>query len=247
MSWIARGSILAATIAGMVCLGGTARADYEWEYSVDGGAFTVLTLSDANNNAASVSLLGGTLTIAINTNSNFPGTPGDANLFNATTDVVNTSGSTHTVVVNVTETGFTAPTDPVNLTAFVGPVTIRQQAVGGATANASFGAQAFLDNSNADFGTEFATAAYSANGSQAGAGSISLADGVEPSSFNPITPSTPFSLTDGTTITLGVNTSAHLELSADAAAVPEPATLGLAFAGLGVLALVGRLRRRVSA
>jgi len=70
-----RSTAIAGALAVIVAAQSTAQAGpvYEWQYSVDGGAFTNRLLSDPNNNSDSVSLFGGNLTISINTSSNKPG------------------------------------------------------------------------------------------------------------------------------------------------------------------------------
>lgn len=244
-----RCSTMAVALAAIASLDGMANAApvYEWSYSVDGGAPTTLILSNPTSDSANVSLLGGTLTIAINTFSNSPGTSLGSELFNATTDVVNTSGVAHTVLVMVTETDFTAPTTPSELTASVGPVTLRlASSNAGGTASASFLGSSSVGTTA--FGSQIAsTNSYSASGTATKAtGSISLANAnLTNGAF--VSHVTPFTMTVSESIMLGVNTSGHIEIDSNfnpnTAAVPEPSSLVIA--GLGALGFVGYgLRRR---
>jgi hypothetical protein len=240
---------IAAALGAIASLTGKANAApvYEWEYSVDGGAFVTRALTSTTSNTDSVSLLGGTLTVAINTFSNSPGTSLGAELFNATTDVVNTSGVAHTVVVNVTETDFTAPTTPAELTASVGPVTLRlASSNAGGTASASFLGSSSVGTSA--FGSQIAsTNSYTASGTATkSTGSVTLANAnLTNGSF--VSHSTPFSMTVSESVTLGINTSGHIEIDSNfnpnVSAVPEPSSIVLA--GLGALGMIGYgLRRR---
>jgi PEP-CTERM motif len=241
-----RSMTIAGALVAIVASQGTARAGpvYEWQYSVDGGAFTNRPLSDPNNNSDSVSLLGGNLTISINTSSNNPGDSSGAELFNATTGVVNSSGSTHTIVVNVTETDYSAPTGMAELTADVGPVTVRRVTGGtGATATGTFSGLAYVSNTNTPFGGGISTNVYSASGSAPG-GSVSLANATLTNGAF-VSHGTPFAMTISETITLTPNSSDHIEMDANFTpqSVPEPSSLVLA--GISALGAIGfRLRRR---
>ncbi len=245
-----KGLIIAAAFATLVGLGGTARAQtYEWEYSLNGGAtFTVLNLLTGSNNAqnaiASASPVSG-LTISINTASNNPGSSGQSFLFNTTTSVNNTTGNSYTVIVGVTETGFTTPTGPGNLTGSVQAVTISQVNQGGATATGSFsGVQGFLAPGNAAFGTTDATNIYSQGTLTAsGGGTATGATGTLAYSGNPFTAGSSYSMTLIGTVTVSPNATSTDKISVDyTTVVPEPSTM--AIAGLGALGMIGYGLRR---
>jgi hypothetical protein len=245
-----RSATIVGTFAAIVALAGTASAapTYQWQYSVDGGAFTTLTLSDPDNNTASVSLFSGKLTIGISTNSNNPGTALGAELFNATTDVVNSTGATHTVVVKVSENGYTAPSTPSMLTAAVGPVTVRRDSLADPTsASGSFTASASVSGTNTLFGSTTSTNVYSDSGSTGVGGAPKSLSNATLTNGAFVAHGTPFSMTVSNSIVLGKNTSTHIEIDADFSpnpqAVPEPSTLVVA--GIGALGMIGfGLRRR---
>jgi len=246
---------IAATLATIFGWGGTGRAQtFEWEYSVDGGAFVVRNLIFGSNSATSatdsVSPLSD-LTITVSATSNNPGASAGAELFNATTDTVNTSGTTHTVIVEVTETSYTAPTGAGNLNASVGSVTVQRTSSFAGTATATFSnVYAALAGSNSPFDTGgFVTNTYGPQTLTTSAGSVNGPNANLTSASNPFTPTKPFSMTLVDPITLGNNTSATLKLDATftpsnvTSTTPEPSTL--AIAGLGALGMIGYgLRRR---
>jgi hypothetical protein len=245
-SFCNRLTVLAA-FALIVGLTATAQADstaYQWEYSVASGPSSgwMPVVGNLTSGTGTASVFGGALTITINTNSNAPGSGGVAELFNATTDVVNSTGAAQTVTVSVSEINFTQPIGVSNLTGTVSNVTVSQQSLtnptlGSATysATASVGTNTIGDTS---LGT---TNSFS--------GSLSGADGTGKSlpgavlTAPPVTTTGAFSLLVSNTIAVGVNSDATLSIRADLVAAPEPSTM--AIAGLGALGMIGYgLRRR---
>jgi hypothetical protein len=227
----------AAALAGPV---GEVHADpiFEWEYSIDGGAFTTRTLAFSSG-ADAVTLDGGKLSIVVNYNSNNPGTGGVAELSNQITDTVTNADTTsHMIVVNLTETGFTSPSGSIGtFQATIGSVSVQQLSGVGVDANATVGASAYLDDTNTPFGTKYATNPYSQSASSV-VNSVSLPNATLTYGSNPFTPGTPFSMTVSSTVNLGQNTRANAFNDATfVPSVPEPSSM--AIAGLGALGMIG--------
>jgi len=250
---------IAATLAMIVGWGGTGRAQtYEWEYSINGGAFTapmnLLTGSNTPTDAtasASPSGFGGNLTISISTASNNPGASNGSFLFNATTNVANNTASTVTVAVEVTETGFSMPTGPGNLNGTVGSVTVFQTNEFGNSATATFSnTWGALDPGNGAFTPTNQTNSYGAGPLTASGGATTNGpDGTLSYSGNPFTAGSSYSMTVANTVQVSSNATSTDKVnltytpSGTSGVVPEPSTMALA--GLGALGLIGYgLRRR---
>lgn len=188
--------------------------------------------------------------------SNNPGTQAFANLGTNTGSQVGTmfgsAGGTHTLRIEITQDGFTAPVGtPITLSTSAGG------AFGGYTSSVAgnkvdISVQGFLDNTNTPFGQPVA------GGSGAVTSSTTATGLTTPIVFNPsasinynVPGGTPFSITTVIeykfTLAAGSGQDIAGVSTAVAAAVPAPAGLWLAALGVPCMGLAARLRRRLTA
>jgi uncharacterized protein (TIGR03382 family) len=246
MNWLA-----AAAAAAMILGAGSAHASYVVSVTVDGGGAGKTgsqTFSGLGGGLASFSFFSGSLKVSASTSSAMGAN--NTYLFTTTTDVDNSTSLGHTVVLQVTETGFTLPTAPVALSADVGTSSIaavsKTAATGskskpGVTPAASFSLQGFLADTSNTYQTGVYSASLTAPNSPFNAADLG---GTVTSPSNPINNSIPFSLTEKIGIKVGDNTSATTSMTENVDAVtPEPTTMLLAFSALPLVGW-GLWRRR---
>jgi hypothetical protein len=112
------GTTFILSAAAMLAVGAPkAQAALIVDYSLDGGVTFVTLLSGASGST----LIGGSATLGafalsnLSILSNSPGTASPAKLLSASLDVQNTSGSTASIELVLSDTGFTAPTAPPSI------------------------------------------------------------------------------------------------------------------------------------
>jgi hypothetical protein len=240
-----------------------ARADFQVEVSINGGAFVAATVTTLDSQDAQYSyVVSGVITISGTLASNFPGAPTGAGLTLAnTTNVKFASATVGSVEIVSTQTGFTAPASSPLLLSSSGGGTI--QNTSGTATSASSTYQGVLDPNNLDFGagngstivvgtpppavhsTPAMTASGTAGGTTSGTGTAPLVYSPG-TATNLVASATPFSLTNVLTFSgqSTVNEVLAGSWTTTAAPVPVPAGLVLALTGLPCLGLGRWLRRR---
>jgi hypothetical protein len=250
---------LAAVLAGMALLaapGLQAQASFAITVFVDGVNQGVALDAGSNANGFSVSnaVVSNFDISSITSTTNFSGTPSGSLMSNTSNNKISTAfgagGGTHTITVVISENGWLAPTGT--------PLTLSSSANGSAgdaggsvTVNATN--QGFLDTSNTLATTTApggsSTTLANATASQTAVGTANLIYSPSPSVAS-VPGGTPFTMTEVFSFKFTVSAGSGQDtanvagsVSAISAAVPEPASLVLAFTGLPFLGL-GWLRRR---
>jgi len=248
---------LAAVLIGTIALGApsTARAAYDVRVYDDGvlqGGIGVLVIGNSL-------VFTGTTTHFDITNgagsSNNPGTNPNSHLSLSSNEQITTTfgatGGTHTIRIELSQTGWTAPTGtPLTLSSSAGGSYIGTQTGNSVTSTY----QGFLDNTNTLFGQPVAgsTPLQSATANGSGNPNLSTPLVFGPGTVNAFAPGgVPFSMTDVltfsfTTVAGSGQDTANVAAST-VASVPAPAGLFLVIAGLPCLGAGAWLRRRVKA
>jgi len=208
-----------------------AQADIEITYSVDGGA--AVTCGPAANGPISCSGLPST-PLNISTLSGFtnaPGTPSLSELTSATVAITNSTSATHTVVINVMSDTYTAPTAPATLLSHIGGTV----AVGSANDALSFKSCVGGNNLTGCSGATFS--------SGTGAPSITGTGSFQSDQTGTVASlSSPYSIDEMITLTLGAGASVNFSASSTLTSVPEPASVFLL--GGVLLGLAKVIRRK---
>jgi hypothetical protein len=235
---------LGAFLAGALLLGTATPARANLELDLQDGNGTVVHVNVPNDQGPAVFIGtlgpggagGGDFQIFISVgSSNSPGTNNLAYTQQGTVDIINLTGSTHTLHINVSAQNFTDPQSPPPLLV---TDTISGSVLSGNLLSGTF--QGFADTSNALFGTGFA--GQNLNIGNTGQGNSFHANG----SANGFSPNgVPYSLSNFLTVQL--SGGGHLTLTGGNVETlqpaPAPAGMVLALTALPCLAL-GWLRRR---
>jgi len=255
-----RNFLFLAVLAGLTMAGlaPPARADFEVEISINGGAFVAASVTTLDSQDATYAyVVSGVVTISGSLASNFPGAPQGAGLtLSNTTNVKFASTTVGSLEIISTQTGFTAPVGSPLILSSSGGGTL--QNTSGTTTSVSSTYQGILDPHDLDFGAgngstllpliappaSNSTPAMVASGNTSGTGTTPLV--YSPGTSNNIVPSaTPFSLTNIVTFT-GQSTVNEIVGGSwtTTAAVPAPAGLLLALVGIPTLGIGAWFRRR---
>ncbi len=226
--------LYAATALGAAALAYPASAALVLDESVNGGGFTnICTGTIVCSPGLTFTDPAGIVFLILGASDNSPGTPGNADVTQASVRVTNNSGATQSIVLRAGATGYTAPAGNVVLSNNISGTVVE-----GSPANL-FSSTACANPTNAQnscaggFTTGIITADITGSNT-AGANSDSLA-----------IPSlgSPFSLTQITDFTLGNGVVLTYSNSADVSPVAEPASLGMLGIGLLGLAFVSSRKR----
>jgi hypothetical protein len=220
----------------LVVLPVVAHAGLLAQYSTDGGATFTPICSDVSGGSCSSTFTSsnGLDFLAFGATSNSPGTTTSANLFSATLRLQNNSGATQSLILSIGDTDFANPTAPPTATLLNN---VAGTVIVGGAANA-LTSIACIDQGNGQnvCPGDYTTPAINAAITLPGAGSNTTTTPVA-------TLTGPYSLTELITLTLSNGALLNYTSSSDviAAAVPEPAALGIL--GLGLLGLAAVRRR----
>jgi len=232
-----------------------AKAIFAISFQTSSGTTTVLDGGAGDTNVAvgkigySGTIDGFDISVFLST-SNSPGSSTLAQVAIGSLDLNNTLGTSNNIVIRAADQGFLVgsqgagtPAGPLTLTSSVsGMVT---PGVAGDISNVKF--QSFADAGNNPlstfpFGSAFATTQLNSGNLTSDDGSsvgFNLKTGKQ--GFND--PSAPYSLASALDITLSGGSSLNAVSGKTEIAVPEPASLAMAFVGLSVLGFGGWLRR----
>ncbi|HTV90922.1 MAG TPA: hypothetical protein VME41_18065, partial [Stellaceae bacterium] len=197
-----------------------ANADVIAEYSVDGGATYNPICSAPSGSAcsnASITTSNGILLTLSSAGSNSPGTASLADVVSSTLQITNTSGAAESILINIGDVNFTAPTTP--------PDVIVNNHIGGTivvpSALDTASLVSYVNESNGQNATSgFATSPAAPN--ITGSGSFSQDSFLDLPSLT-----APFSLTEVLSLTLGAGSSINYSTSTTLSPVPEPMSLTL--------------------
>jgi hypothetical protein len=238
--------------AGMGLLAPAARANMEVTFQEDSGLVRMIPGSPGADfgslgfNGYYSDALGFTSTptdfkvVFFGTTANPGSLGGSSNLMTSTTEVTNTTGSPHTLNINVTEQDYTFPGtsgSTLSMTSHIGGTVT----TGGPSQTLTF--QSFADNLNRDFGTDATT---TSTGKQTpdvtGSMASSYKNDATPATFSRT--STLYSVTVTNALALVAGGDLNYGSTTTLAATPAPAGLVLALTGLPALGIGGWLRRR---
>jgi hypothetical protein len=199
----------------------------------DGGAFT--TVITTNGGSYTNAAFGDFAITSLSASSNTPGTKLIADLLSTNLSVVNNGAGTHTLHIQWSDIGFTAPGSSGSTLAVLSHIggTVF---VGAKDGSLKF--QSYADNSNTLFGFGDFTTGVQGPISLASAGSYD-----SDAAGNFLRSSGTYSLSGTADITLGSGGSINFTTSETLTAVPAPAALVLALTGLPCLG-AGYLARR---
>ena len=218
---------------------------------INAGALGVLTTTVSDSTATSGTLTLGNSSTAIPfgdftvlgsiSTSNSPGSIA-AQLLSNSLAVTNTTGTTHTIDLKISDNGYTSPANPLfTATANGGFATVSG---GGSVSGDTANAKAFASFANTLFGTNVTIQNFSFT---AGTGTLDSYSNTVASA--PGGASIPYSMTVELIFTLAggnILTNRGDGITASAV-VPEPATLAMAFSILPMIGLAAWRRRRQSA
>jgi len=255
--WLVVGLIAAGSSVVGPLSGAQAAPLLEIRAAIDGGPFTldVVDNGPGDNNPAVGIIALGSATVPINfggllvfgsvSSSNAPGGV-LSQVASQSLQVVNTSGATHTVLLQISDRDFNLPPSPLTLSGTASgtfsPVTgTGNTQVGGSTATAL----AFADPGDVKFVNGFLVQNFT-TGPPAAAGTPLLSY-ANTQSAGPLSYATAYSMTVQLTYTLPnnvqLNSRSDVIQAVSAAVVPEPSTVVMALSGLPLLGGLW-LRRR---
>lgn len=226
--------LYAATALGAIALAAPSNAALVLDESVNGGAFSpICTGTVACTPGLTFTDPAGIVFLILGASDNSPGTPGNADVTQASVRVTNSSGATQSIILRAGATGYTAPAGNVVLSNNISGTVVEGSPVNLFSSTAC----ANPTNGQNSCAGGFTTGLISANitgSNTVGANHDSLA-----------IPSlgTPFSLTQISDFTLGNGVVLTYSNSADVSPVPEPASLLLLGTGLLGLAFVSSRKR----
>lgn len=268
--------LLAAVVAAAAVFGSTSSAEAAYLYGVrvyDSGVLQFEAVYDSTTNTSTINVgtgafgVGGNSLIFTTNTTNFtisngsglsnnPGTQGGSNLNLSSNEHIDTTfgtaGGTHTIRIEISQTGWTAPTGtPLTLSSSAGGSTAYLQGTN-LFATQTIGAtyQGFLANDNVLFAQPAAgsTPIQTASTSQSSVGTLPLVFSPGTSTNVTVPGGTPFSMTDALefsfTLSAGSGQAAANVSASTVASVPAPAGLVLALTALPALGIGGWLRRR---
>jgi hypothetical protein len=231
-------------VASALALGTSARADLVLTLQEDSG--TVVTVDVPANTGPAIfsgdinhsgAVLVGDFTILISVGtSNSPG-GSSALVSQGSISITNNTTSSLELKVNVSAQGFTSPNSPPPLTVLD---TFAGTLVNGSVTGTFKGT---ADATNALFGTGFTNSGLNLSYSASGFSQSISQNGSASAAFSPN--GSTYSLSSFTDLTLGGGSvlTGHLG-NEQTVPTPEPASLAMAFSGLGLLGGAGWLRRR---
>jgi hypothetical protein len=233
-----RTSLFAAVATALAIGAPQARANIIVEYSLNGGATFNPLLSGPSGSTQAITsdTLGAFSVSVLSVQSNSPGTTSIAKLLSDSLDIVNTSGSTASIVFAFSDVGFTSPTAPPSL--------LLNSHIGGSVTT---GSSANLASFTSCVSTTDANLTSCAGATDvAGPGTPGITAGsFHDDKFATITAlAGPYSLTSIFDVTLGAGSDVGFQANASLAPIPEPVSLSLLGVALIGLGAVRRLRRR---
>jgi hypothetical protein len=232
---------MAATLAGAVTLGmsAPARASIQLRITEVGVPGATVTVTNPVNTGP-VNFTGPLGDFTINVAFGSSNSPGGVIGFvqQGTNSIVNNSGATHELLIDVSAQGFTSPTSPPP----VGVLDSFAATIVTGTVTGTFKGTA--DATNALFGTGYTNAGLNLSFTATGPANSVAANGVASTGFSPAGATYSLSSFADLNLTGGAILTGHLGNEVTFPAVPEPASLAMAFSGLGLLGGAGWMRRR---
>ncbi len=232
----------AAAVAFSVGMAGAAYATPIAAYSTDGGSsFTDLTLGAGTTigGITTYSFSGnfGSFGISGNIGTNYPGTPGQAQIVSSAVQLANTSSSTASIIFAFSDGGFSAPTAP--------PILQLNSHIGGTVNTASpANTMSFLSCVTPGQSTP-TTSCSGGTSSAAGTPDITTANSFQNDQYLLFSSlNGPYALTELMNLQLGGNAAIGFQANSTLAYVPEPMSVALMGVGLLGLTIVYRRRRQ---
>jgi hypothetical protein len=214
-----------------------ARADIIIDYSLDGG-LTFNPLVDGPSGTAQVLASGtlGAFSISVlSVSSNSPGTTNLAKLLSDSLDLINTSGSTASIVFAFSDTGFNSPTTPPSL--------LLNSHIGGSIAVGSGANLASFTSCVSTTNTNLTSCTGATDVAGPGTPGITTGSFSNDQFATIASLVAPYSITSIWNVTLGAGSDVGFQANATLAPIPEPLSLSLLATGLIGLGVIRRRRR----